>query len=84
MYDTILLFIKIFEIIRVYNTTAFYVRLIAETVKDMSVFLIFFFGSIFMSTTVLYVMQMNDLEAKGIDEIAPFIPYRRFINSFIN
>ena len=61
-YMVILLWIKILEILRVYRIFSFYVKLIIETIKDMSAFIIVFLAILFTFTTATYVNDMTSYE----------------------
>ena len=87
MYDVLLLWIKIFEILRVNSKTAFFVRLIVETVKDMSSFFFMFLGSIFMFTTAIYVLDFNGIQRGDGNHLINFtteLNNYRSMNTFYN
>ena len=67
-YDTLFLWIKIVECLKATEVTAIYARLIIQTFRDMSFFLMIIFGTIMVSSVTLYIFFTNAYE-RGEGEI---------------
>ena len=61
-YDTIVLFMKVLDCIRVSSSFAFYVRLIIQTFVDMREFLLILIGFFVCFTFAFYVHDINSAE----------------------
>ena len=82
-YDTLILAFKVLECLRATDATAFYARLIVQTFKDMSWFLVILFGLIIISAVTFYIHDMNSIE-KGFGEQGNFMPLNSYDARFLN
>ena len=62
------LWLKFFDWLRMFESTAFYVSLLYRTLKDISDFMILFFVALAMFGSVMYMLQLN-VKYENDDEI---------------
>ena len=55
----LLLWVKVFDWLRLFEKTAFYVRLIIETIYDVRIFIFVFFIACFAIGQPMYMLQLN-------------------------
>ena len=82
--STLFLWIKVFDWLKLFSTTSFFVKLITETLIDIQHFIMIFFVAIFMFGVPMFILGMNspaDAEAPLIDEV---FGSGWFFNSFYN
>ena len=70
-YDSILLWLKIFENLRTFESTGFYVRLITQTFGDMKYFLLILITIIIASGFTLYIHDIRYTD-RGILQLTDF------------
>ena len=78
---SIMMWMKMLEWLRVFDSTAFFVKLIMQTMIDILPFFVIFFIFIFMFGSALYILSMNrDSEEEIVDSIF----HGWLLNTFIN
>ena len=77
----IMMWMKMLEWLRVFDSTAFFVKLIMQTMIDILPFFVIFFIFIFMFGSALYILSMNRVSE---EEIVESIFRGWLFNTFIN
>ena len=78
---SIMMWMKMLEWLRVFDSTAFFVKLIMQTMIDILPFFVIFFIFIFMFGSALYILSMNRVSE---EEIVESIFRGWLFNTFIN
>ena len=78
---SIMMWLKMLEWLRVFDSTAFFIKLILQTMFDILPFFVIFFIFIFMFGSALYILSMNrDSEEEIVDSIFHGWLFNTFIN----
>ena len=78
----IALWFKVFDWLRLFEKTSFYIRLIAETFVDIGYFMIIFIMALITSGSAMYMLQLNQVEGKA--DIVESVFSHFFIDSIYN
>ena len=77
----IMMWIKMLEWLKVFDSTAFYIKLILTTLEDILPFFMIFFIFIFMFGSALYILSMNrEREEEIVDSTFNTWLFNTFIN----
>ena len=80
----IMMWMKMLEWLRVFDSTAFFIKLIWTTMVDILPFFMIFFIFIFMFGSADYILSMNrDSEEKIIETIFKNWLFNTFINQYL-
>jgi len=76
---------KLFDLLRLFDSTSFYVHLILETLKDISAFLLLLFLSLVMFGIPLMILNMNRSgdDDLVVEELFSFLPINMLINQYL-
>ena len=66
----LLLWLKVFDWLRLFNSFAFFIRLIRETFVDIGYFTLIFVAALSMIGCSMYMMQLNNI-SENPDIVAP-------------
>ena len=78
------LFIKVFDWLRLFEKTAFYIHLIQETLRDLSSFLILLVTTMMMFGTPIIMLNLNRTDDnKVVDEIFGFWGLDILLNQYL-
>ena len=58
-FSIFILWVKLFDWLRLFDSTAFYVSLLKRTLIDISDFMMLFFVALAMFGSVMYMLQLN-------------------------
>ena len=80
--SSLFLWIKVFDWLKLFSQTSFFVKLIEETLIDIKHFIVIFFVALFMFGVPMYILGLNRGEDDGlVDEV---FGTNWFLNSFYN
>ena len=81
---SIMMWLKMLEWLRVFDSTAFFIKLILQTMVDILPFFVIFFIFIFMFGSALYILSMNrESEEEIVDSIFHGWLFNTFINQYL-
>ena len=84
-FGTFSTFIKIFDWLRLFDGTAFYIRLIIETLIDITAFLLILVITLLTFGIPMHLLNLNrseELDNTIIDEVSPFWGLNVLLNQY--
>ena len=82
-FSVFALWLKVFDWLRMFDATSFYIKLVVKTVKELSNFLILFVAMLAMIGAAMSILQMGGDEV-GAEPIIHEITGNFFIDSLQN
>ena len=68
-FDSCLIFAKLYDWLRLFESTSFYILLITQTIDDITAFITIFLISLLMFGIPMVMLNMNRPDPDAIDEI---------------
>ena len=80
------MWLKVFYWFRLFNATSFYIRLITETIYDISTFLIILVAFLFMFANCIYVLNLyrKETDLEDSELFGNFFEGHSWLNSILN